>query len=72
MMSLIREIFFITAKSIILLSFHHNPGSDNIFADLLSRLQVEEFKLACPEFYPYPSIPPSSVMDLLAKILLGS
>eukprot|EP00111_Clytia_hemisphaerica_P015890 TCONS_00046951-protein len=72
MMAIIREIFFITAKKNILLSVRHIPGSNNVFADLLSRLQVNAFKLVCPESCPYPSIPPVSSMDLLAKILLGS
>ncbi|XP_066914570.1 uncharacterized protein [Clytia hemisphaerica] len=72
MMVLIRKIFFLTARNNIHLSFRHVPGSENVFADLLSRLQVEEFKSVCPGCCPFPSTVPNSVMDLLATILLGS
>ena len=44
MMGLIRALFFHTASFDIHLRLSYVPGAENIDADLLSRLQVREFR----------------------------
>ena len=64
MMSVIRSLFYFTAKLNINLLMAHVPGTDNINADLLSRLQVQAFKLNHPSADPYPTPLPDQVWDL--------
>ena len=68
-MALVRELFFISTKYNISVTFKHIPGTSNVYADLLSRLQVMEFKSACPESSPQPSIVPVTTLDILDRIL---
>ena len=46
-MSLVRELFFIAAKYNFNITLRHIQGKYNVFADLLSRLQVAKFKEMC-------------------------
>ena len=55
MMSLIRSLFFRTAELNINLLLSFVPGRYNINADLLSRLQVQEFKRSLPTADKEPS-----------------
>ena len=48
-MRLLRQLFFFTANHNINLMVQHIPGQVNIVADLLSRLQVQQFKDISPE-----------------------
>ena len=69
LMALVRVLFFLSVEFNCSITFHHVPGKWNLFADLLSRLQVQEFKLACPTAAPQPSIIPDSIMATLDEIL---
>ena len=55
MMSIIRAIFFRCAQLNLNLLLSHVPGKDNVNADLLSRLQVEEFRQINPTADKYPT-----------------
>ena len=48
MMRILRALFFITARWNVRLSFQHIPGVENLYADLLSRLQVSRFRELSP------------------------
>lgn len=67
-MILVRELFFVSTKHNIHIIFRHIPGVINVYADLLSRLQVQEFKSACPESSPRPSTIPTTVFRVLDEI----
>ena len=67
-MTLVRELFFISTKHIISVTFIHIPGKQNIHADLLSRLQVESFRSICPDCFPLPSTIPQQILDVLDRI----
>lgn len=67
-MILVRELFFVSTKHNIHIVFRHIPGVINVYADLLSRLQVQEFKSACPESSPWPSTIPTAVFRVLDEI----
>ena len=60
MMRILRAMFFFTAQHNIILSFRHLPGSSNVNADLLSRLQVQRFLQLSPFADRVPSAIPSS------------
>ena len=64
MMSLIRSLFFHTAGLNINLLLSFVPGRYNINADLLSRLQVQEFKWNHPAADKEPSHLPEAVWTL--------
>lgn len=58
--ALMRSMFFLCTRHNISISFKHVPGVDNVYADLLSRLQVDHFLSICPSAHPLPSpIPPA-------------
>ncbi len=59
--ALLRLMFFLCTGSNISLSFRHVPGVDNVYADLLSRLQVDRFLSLCPSALRHPSVVPDSV-----------
>ena len=48
MMRILRAMFLLTARHNIRLSFEHIPGTSNFHADLLSRLQVQQFRHFMP------------------------
>jgi hypothetical protein len=65
LMSLIRDIFFCTARYQFRLRLTHLSGTSNIFADSLSRLQVQHFKRLfpdCDRSPTIPSLPPSLIL----------
>jgi hypothetical protein len=57
LMSLIRALFFCAARFGFTLRVVHVPGTDNLYADLLSRLQVSRFLELRPDSDPSPTIP---------------
>lgn len=67
-MTLIRHLFFFTAQRNINLLLCHVPGHSNIYADLLSRLQVSKFKKECTKADRCPTAIPSSVWNLLKSL----
>ena len=67
-MTLVRSLFFLSVKCNLALTFQHVPGVFNVYADLLSRLQVDAFKSACQQASPTPSIIPASVWAVLEEI----
>ena len=67
-MTLVRELFFISTKHNISVTFIHIPEKQNIYADLLSRLQVESFRSICPDCFPLPSTIPQQILDVLDRI----
>ena len=67
-MSLVRMLFFFTAKRNINLLLRHIPGVDNKYADSLSRLQVAKFKAQCPQAHAIPTELPQSMLSLLQTI----
>lgn len=64
LMKLVRKLFFFTAKHNINLILKHVPGKSNIYADLLSRLQVEKFRNKCPEASLVPTAIPTHIWNL--------
>ena len=69
LIALVRVLFFLSVEFSCSTTFCHVPGKWNLLADLLSRLQVQEFNLACPTAAPQPSIIPDSIMATLDEIL---
>ena len=67
-MSLVRKLFFFTAKRNINLLLRHIPGVDNKYADSLSRLQVAKFKAQCLQAHAIPTELPQSMLSLLQAI----
>ena len=67
-MLLLRKIFFVCFEFNISLRLCHLPGSSNVFADLLSRLQVSQFLAACPEALLHASSLPASIWDVFTEI----
>ena len=63
-MRLVRRLFFFAAQHNIALSFRHIPGSSNVLADLLSRLQVPEFHRRAPWAHPIESQLPPAVWTI--------
>ena len=68
-MTVVRELFYVSTNYSINISFRHIPGKFNINTDLLSRLQVEVSKSICPNYKEEPSLVPSATQDDLHKIL---
>jgi hypothetical protein len=64
MMKIIRSLFFFTAKRNINLLMAHIRGVDNTNADLLSRLQVHQFRHNCPDADLHPTVLAQEVWDL--------
>ena len=62
-MKLVRSLFFHCVDFNISLSVRHLPGSRNLYADLLSRLQVPRFLAQCPDAHDQPSIIPQSIWE---------
>lgn len=62
-MKLIRKLFFFNANLNINIIMRHVPGKYNVYADLLSRLQVEKFKMLCEESETVQSTVPESIWD---------
>lgn len=60
-MHIIRALFKFTARHNINLLMKHIPGSTNVNADLLSRLQVHQFQSRNPFAQPTPSLIPTQV-----------
>ena len=63
-MRLVRRLFFFAAQHNVALSFHHIPGSTNVLADLLSRLQVPEFRRQAPWAQPVGSMLPPAIWTI--------
>lgn len=68
LMSLIRAIFFSSVRFNISVTLKHVPGSSNLYADLLSRLQVSKFKDVCPDAHPSPTTVPTSVWQTFTDL----
>lgn len=62
-MKIVRALFFVSVEFNIHISIRHLPGKVNLFADLLSRLQVQKFQV-CPDAVPSATIIPHSLFDL--------
>ena len=60
-MTLIRKLFFITAKHNFTVNVKHIPGTNNSIADALSRLQMVKFRQLAPKAHPIETkIPPQA------------
>jgi hypothetical protein len=66
MMRLIRALFFFAAAHNINILMHHIPGTTNVNADFLSRLQVNKFRQSHPMADEQPTIIPAQVWDVSA------
>ena len=64
MMSIIRSLFFFSAKRNINILVDHIPGKLNVYSDLLSRLQITEFRRIHPSADPHPTPLPVQVWNL--------
>ena len=64
-MSLVRRLFFFLAQRNVNLRLAHVPGCQNINADMLSRLQVEEFRSRACGPLPMPTMVSSHVWEWL-------
>ena len=64
-MLLMRRLFFFLAQRNVNLRLAHVPGCQNINADMLSRLQVEEFRSRACGPLPMPTMVPSHVWEWL-------
>ena len=51
-MALVRELFFTSTNHNISVTFRHIPGTNNVYADLLSCLQVERFMSIFLDCFP--------------------
>ena len=63
-MRILRSMFMFTATWNIRLTFRHIPGSSNLYADLLSRLQVQQFRQAMPSADRSPSVVPERIWQV--------
>lgn len=62
-MILVRRLVLVSLKHNILVEAHHIPGKKNVLPDLLSRLQIRQFREMAPHMdskpVPVPQLPPS-------------
>ena len=65
MMALIRKLFFFTAEHNINLLLQHVNGTDNVYADLLSRLQVAQFLALCQDAAKEQTFIPDFIWEIL-------
>ena len=63
-MRVIRSMFMFAAVRNINITLRHIPGTTNILADYLSRLQVMEFRRALPTAADHPELIPPDVWDI--------
>ena len=68
MMKIIRAIFFYAAKHNVNIILAFVPGKENIDADLLSRLQVQDFLLRNPQADWNPTFLAETTWTLAGKI----
>ena len=66
-MSLIRLTFLTAANHQFSLSLKFIPGATNTAADLISRFQVDKFKVMVPEADPHPTPLPTQVSQLMSQ-----
>ena len=66
-MALIRAIFMTAANNQFSLSLKFIPGKQNTAADLISRFQVDQFKLVVPDAEPLPTALPDKVLQLMLQ-----
>ena len=66
MMLILRAMFFFTAQRNIRLTLQHIPGVDNFQSDILSRLQVQRFRLVSPGADASPSVIPEDVWHVFS------
>ena len=64
-MTLVRQLFFFCAQRNINILMQHLPGSTNILADPLSRLQVDVFRRRFPEADVHPAQVPAEIWNIL-------
>lgn len=62
-MKLVRLLFFHCVDFNISLTLMHLPGCRNVYADLLSRLQVPRFLEQCPDAQDLPSVIPRTIWE---------
>lgn len=67
LMIIMRQLFFLCVEGNISISMKHLPGSKNVFADLLSRLQVTRFKSICHSQHLREEEVPASIFRLLKR-----
>ena len=67
-MTLIRKLFFFTAQRNINLLLRHIPGKTNTYADSLSRLQVEKFKVECKYVEAIATQLPQAMLHILRTL----
>jgi len=65
LMKLVRHLFLFIARMNINILLVHLPGKDNVFADLLSRLQVGRFLSLAESASPEPSRIPEEAWEIL-------
>ena len=66
-MVLVRSLFFACVHLNLSVFLKHLPGHRNVFADLLSRLQVRKFLTLCPTALDLPSRIPQEVWKVFTK-----
>ena len=64
MMAIIRHLFFFTAKRNIRVTLQHVYGYNNTNADLLSRMQVGQFRGRCRMSEEHESKVPTDIWDI--------
>ena len=64
-MSLLRSLYFITAKFNIIVVAVHIAGKSNLLADALSRNNMDVFFAHYPQAHKSPAIIPWALVDLL-------
>lgn len=63
-MKLMRRLMIVSLSHIVRFIAEHIPGKSNNAADLLSRLQVDEFKVQCPFMDNEPTKVPQELFNL--------
>ena len=63
-MVLVRDLVLTSLRHNIVFRAHHVPGVDNTRADLISRLQIQEFRNVFPEADLLPTQVPENLLPL--------
>lgn len=68
-MILVRDLVLTSLRHNILFRAYHVPGVDNTRADLISRLQIVDFRKAFPDADPEPTHVPETLLPQKWSIL---
>jgi hypothetical protein len=64
LMKLVRRLVLRALRFNILFRAHHIPGVDNIAADHLSRLQIQEFRKSFPNMDKLPTVVEKNLLEI--------